>query len=288
VSGLAPEVVVIGDALLDVTVRPRAPIRPGADAPAEVLIGCGGQGANLSVRLARQGARVELVCGLGDDPAASLVTDALRSEGVTITAVPVAATGSVVILVDAAAERTMLSQRRPFAAAIPAGSVTPSSWAVLSGYLFLEPDGFALAERAARRVVVGCAVPDAAVRTWRAAVTAVRPDLLILNREEAAVLGPLEDLSGGVVVTAPDEVVASIDGVTARHRLPDGPAALDTTGAGDAFAAVLVARLRRESWPPSIDVLAPSLAHAAHLATQVTQLPGAQAPVDAESEGALP
>jgi len=287
VNGRVPEVVVIGDALLDVTVRPRAPIRPGSDAPAEVRVGCGGQGANLAVRLARQGARVELVCALGADPAASLVTDALRGEGVAITPVPVDATGCVVILVDAAAERTMLSQRRPFAAAIRAGSVTLDIWAVLSGYLFLEPGAPAFVERAARRVVVGCAVPDTALVSWREAVTAARPDLLILNREEAAVLGPLEDLGGGVVVTAPDEVVASIGGITARHRLPDGPPALDTTGAGDAFAGALVARLRRESWPPSAEVLEPALAGAARLATQVTQVAGAQARVDAESEGAL-
>ena len=286
-NGLAPDVVVIGDALLDVTVRPRAPIRSGSDAPAEVRVGCGGQGANLAVRLARQGARVELVCGLGDDPAASLVTDALRVDGVAITPVPVDATGCVVILVDAAAERTMLSQRRPFAAAIPAGAVAPGSWAVLSGYLFLEPDALVHANRAERRVVVGCAVPDASVPGWREALTAARPDLLILNREEAAVLGPPEDLAGGIVVTAPDEVVASIGGITARHRLPDGPPALDTTGAGDAFAAALVARLRRESWPPSAEVLEPALAGAARLATQVTQVPGAQARVGAESEGAL-
>ncbi|MDQ4035964.1 MAG: carbohydrate kinase family protein [Chloroflexota bacterium] len=286
-SGLGPEVVVVGDALLDVTVRPMAPIRPGADAPAEVIIGCGGQGANLAVRLARQGARVELVCGLGDDPAASLVADALRGEGVAITAVRVEATGGVVILVDAAAERTMLSQRRPFAAAIPAGSVTPNTWAVLSGYLFLEPDVPALADGAARRVVVGCAVPHSAVRGWRQAVAAARPDLLILNREEAKAVGPLENLSGGLVVTAPDEVVASIHAVTARHRLPDGPPPLDTTGAGDAFAAALVTRLRRESWPPSPDVLDPALAGAARLATQVTRVPGAQARVDAESGDAV-
>jgi hypothetical protein len=48
-----------------------------------------------------------------------------------------------------------------------------------------------------------------------------------------------------------------------------------------------VARLRRESWPPSAEVLEPALAGAARLATQVTQVPGGQARVDAESEGAL-
>lgn len=283
-SALVPEVTVIGDALLDVTVRPRAPIRPGADAPAEVRIGCGGQGANLAIRLARQGVLVELVCGLGDDPAASLVTDALRAEGVEIRAVPVEATGTVVILVDETAERTMLSQRSPVTAAIRPGSVTPAAWTVLSGYLFGEEHVAALARGAARLVVVGCAVPADALGSWRAAVSAARPDLLILNREEASVLGPLEDLGGGVVVTAPDEVVAAIGGVITRHRLPDGLPPVDTTGAGDAFAAALLARLQREAWPPSGAVLEPALAGASRLASQVAQVPGAQARVDAESE----
>lgn len=74
----------IGDALLDVMARPAMAIRAGADVPAEIRIACGGQGANLSVRLARQGIGVELICGLGDDPAASLVTDALRAEAIQV------------------------------------------------------------------------------------------------------------------------------------------------------------------------------------------------------------
>ncbi|HEX7197685.1 MAG TPA: carbohydrate kinase family protein [Candidatus Limnocylindria bacterium] len=277
---------VIGDALLDVTVRPTAPIRPGADAPAEVHVGCGGQGANLAVRLARRGVRVELVCGLADDHPASLVTDALRAEGVEIRAVRVDATGTVVVLVDAAAERTMLSQRSPFTASLSEGSPAPAGWLVLSGYLFLEPEASALAAVAAsavRRVLVGCAVPDASVDAWRASVRAANPDLVIVNADEAARLGPLEDVAGGVVVTAPDQVSASVGGVSARHRLPDGPPPVDTTGAGDAFAAALVARLRREAWPPRSDVLQASLAEASRLATQVAQVPGAQTRVDAES-----
>ena len=177
------EVLVVGDALLDVTVQPAAPIQAGADVPAEIRIGCGGQGANLAVRLARQRVDVELVCGLGDDRAGALVTDALRAEGVQLSPVSVESTGAVVILLDEVGERTMLSRRAPFAAN---ARVLPADWTLVSGYLFLEAEGVSLAGAlgagTTRRVVVGCAVPEPSRSAWTAAVAAMHPDLLILNR----------------------------------------------------------------------------------------------------------
>ncbi|MDP9133367.1 MAG: PfkB family carbohydrate kinase, partial [Actinomycetota bacterium] len=127
-------VVVVGDAVLDVVARPASPIRPGADVRAHIRVGTGGQGANLAVRLARLGGlSVELVCGLGPDPAAEIVLDALKAEGVTVSPVAVDATGSVVILVDAAGERTMLSQRATFGSAAPARLRHDADWIVVSG-----------------------------------------------------------------------------------------------------------------------------------------------------------
>lgn len=277
------EVVVIGDALLDVTARPATAIRADADVPAEIRIACGGQGANLSVRLARQGIGVELICGLGDDPAASLVTDALRAEAIRVTPVRVDATGSVVILLDMVGERTMLSQRVPF---VVGTSISSADWTIVSGYCFLEADvaGFArmLGDLASRRVVVGCAVPEPSRTTWRAAVAAARPDLLVLNREEAFALAPIDELSAGIVVTATDVIEASIGEAAVIVSVPAGTPTIDTTGAGDAFAAALIAGLLRAPWPPSSATLESVVTDAALLAGQVARAPGAQARVPAE------
>ncbi len=278
------EVLVVGDALLDVTVQPAAPIQAGADVPAEIRIGCGGQGANLAVRLARQRVDVELVCGLGDDRAGALVTDALRAEGVQLSPVSVESTGAVVILLDEVGERTMLSRRAPFAAN---ARVLPADWTLVSGYLFLEAEGVSLARAlgagTTRRVVVGCAVPEPSRSAWTAAVAAMHPDLLILNRDEARTLAPIDGLSTAIVITAPDVVVASIGEVRVTVHVPAGTEATDTTGAGDAFAAGLVAELRRAAWPSSHASFEEALTKAVALASQVARAVGAQALVAAEA-----
>ena len=278
------EVLVVGDALLDVTVQPAAPIQAGADVPAEIRIGCGGQGANLAVRLARQRVDVELVCGLGDDRAGALVTDALRAEGVQLSPVSVESTGAVVILLDEVGERTMLSRRAPFAAN---ARVLFADWTVVSGYLFLEAEGVSLAQAlgmgTTRRVVAGCAVPEPSRSAWKAAVAAMHPDLLILNRDEARTLAPIDGLSTAIVITAPDVVVASIGEVRATVHVSPGTGATDTTGAGDAFAAGLVAELRSAAWPPPHSSLEGAMTKAVALASQVARAPGAQPRVAAEA-----
>jgi len=277
------EVLVIGDALLDVTVQPAAPIQAGADVPAEIRIGCGGQGANLAVRLARQRVDVELVCGLGDDRAGALVTDALRGEGVQLSPVSVESTGAVVILLDEVGERTMLSRRAPFAAK---AKIPPADWTLVSGYLFLEADAASLARKVGavttRRVVVGCAVPEPSRSAWTAAVAAMHPDLLILNRDEARTLAPIDGISTAIVITAPDVVVASIGEVRVTVHVPAGTGASDTTGAGDAFAARLLAELLRAAWPPPQAALEAAMTNAAALASQVVRAPGAQVRVAGE------
>lgn len=282
---MSASVVVLGDALLDVTARPATPLLVGADVPADVRIGCGGQGANIAIRLARRGVGVTLICGVGDDPAASLVTDALRAEGVRLDPVGVEATGMVVILIDEMGERTMLSQRAPFMPAV----LSAAGWTVISGYLLLQEDGNDLArtvaDRTSRLVVVGCAVPDSMRSAWRSAVAAARPDLLILNREEAAAMAamaPIAELGVGTIVTASDTVAASIGEASVAVRVPEGSPAIDSTGAGDAFAAATVAALIGAPWPPTHAALESIITDAALVAAEVARIPGAQARVAAE------
>ena len=302
-TAASPDVVVIGDALLDVTARPTTPARAGEDVPAEVSIACGGQGANLAVRLARRGASVELVCALGDDPGGSLVRDALGREGVALSAVPTDATGTVVIVLDQEGERTMLSQRAPFAAAAAPAAGDAVGWMVVSGYLLLEAEAgdlaTALAESPTRRVLVGCAVPGVMADEWMRAAAAFRPDLVVLNRDEARTLlpGPPafdelpsrlgERLRSGVVVTDPGGAAAVLNGLSATVRARRGRSVTDSTGAGDAFAAAMVDALRRVPWSPSQPALETALRAATELATAVAHSPGAQGRVAGEREGTL-
>jgi sugar/nucleoside kinase (ribokinase family) len=277
---------VLGDALLDVVVRPTVAIRPGADVPAEIRVGAGGQGANLAVRLARQGIDTDLVCGLGDDPPAAIVGRALRAEGVRLQAVTVDATGSVVILLDDAGERTMLSHRPPFAAPAAARLAEYADWVVVSGYLLCEEAGLDLARSLAthggRRVLVGCAVPpDPAA--WRRAAEALAPVLTVLNRDEAAALDASPGFAGGgLVVTDASGAVATIGDVSVESRIGSVAPALDTTGAGDAFSAALVASLASTEWPPAANALERALDAANELGSAVARTPGAQGRVGLE------
>jgi len=302
VTASRPAVVVVGDALLDVTARQVMPMRTGADVPAEVRIGCGGQGANLAVRLARRGVAVELVCALGDDSGGTIVRDAMREEGVALSSVGAAATGTVVILLDQG-ERTMLSQRAPFAAAAADAVHAGAGWLLVSGYLLCEPTADdlarALADMPARRALVGCTVPDAARDAWLRAAAALRPDLVIVNRDEASALMPgparaddLADRLGkrlgcGLVVTDPSGATASLNGVAAAVRGADDGPASDTTGAGDAFAAALVASLIGVRWPPEASALEAALAVAAEAGSAVAHAAGAQAEVAGERDASL-
>ena len=279
---MPPSVSVIGDALLDVHVAPSSPPRPGEDVPATVRLSPGGQGANLAVRLARRGVPVTLTCSLADDAAGRTVRDALHVDGVELHTIEADATGVVVVLLDDRGDRTMLSQRSPFAAAVERAT---TDWLILSGYLLLEPAGAALARSLAgtpgRRVLVGCAVPDDFAAAWRMSAAAFAPDLVVMNVREMDRLAP----SGahGTAVTDAGGARASIGAARSEVRVRPGSPAVDTTGAGDAFAAALVAGLLDGGWPPAQTALEEALRDAVALATAVARAPGAQARVEIES-----
>jgi sugar/nucleoside kinase (ribokinase family) len=286
----APAVVVIGDALLDVQVAPRGTARAGGDVPAEIRLGPGGQGANLAIRLARQGIAVTLVASLADDTAGTLVREALVLNEVVLRSVPASSTGSVVVLRDPDGERTMLSQRVAFGDAVAPDLLADAAWVVVSGYLLLEPAAPAVAEligsAGARRALVGCSLPAEDVEAWRGAAALLRPDLLILNQEERSSLGHALD-AGMTVITDADGATLTTDGVSLRADAPAGPPAVDTTGAGDAFAAGLLAAIVDADWPPGEDLLRGALAPAVELASAVARVEGAQAAVAGERPATL-
>ena len=281
-------VVVVGDALLDVHAEPATPIRPGADVPATIALEPGGQGANLAVRLARRGAAVRLITALGDDHAGRVLREALGVDGVQVRSVSATATGVVVVLRGPVGERTMLSQRPTWAAA--ASEILPigAAWLVISGYCLLEPGADALVRKAAaspaRRALIGCSVPGPLLARWRELATSLRADLLVLNQDEAAALGALAG-DGAVALTDARGARLTIGGATHRAEVPDGPPAIDTTGAGDAFAATFLAAILGDRWPP--DRPGEALAAAVEAAASVARVRGAQARVLGERDATL-
>lgn len=299
---MPPAVAVIGDALLDVHVTLSSAVRPGADTPASVRLEPGGQGANLAVRLARRGVDVRLTCALGDDVAGTTLRGALAADCVDLRPIPVDATGTVVVIGGPNGERTMLSQRVSLVQHLEATSLEDASWLVLSGYLLLEPDASRLAQlvtASERRMVIGCALEPAQAEDWTAALRALRPSLVVLNRDEASILDRHStdaallavrlagDLDAVVVVTEANGACAAVGDRVTRASAPDGEPATDTTGAGDAFAAVLIAGLLDETWPPAGDSLERGMAAATRVASAVARTPGAQGRVAGERPARL-
>ncbi|HEU5059968.1 MAG TPA: carbohydrate kinase family protein [Kofleriaceae bacterium] len=299
--------VVVGDALLDVVARPSMPLGVGGDVPGSVELHPGGQGANVAVRLARRGLTVRLVSAMADDAAGRLLHDLLTHEGLELATVPVEASGSVVVLVDAAGERTMLSQRSAFAGLVGVELLEgPSRRVVVSGYLLLERQSAALVDRLASLptevVVLGCAIPEppAAVGWWRN-VKASGAALVVVNAAEARVLrggapgdegaddeaALAEALSASigsvVVVTGTGGAAAAGPGgalATVAPATGAGPV-IDSTGAGDAFSAALIAAL-----VGGADVSA-ALHAGVSLAAAVARVEGAQTRVASEPGGTL-
>jgi ribokinase len=260
--------VVVGDLVTDILVAPAGPLAVGSDTPATITVRGGGQAANTAAWLAYGGSAVTLVAAVGDDAPGRERVAELTAAGVdcAVRAHSGAATGSIIVLTSST-ERTMITDRGA-ALLLDPSSVTAAVEAApeavhlhLSGYPLLHEQsrvaGLA-ALRAARERGLTTSVDAASAAPLRllgaqAFLDLVRgTDLLLVNSAEAEVLAgsrsPVEQ-SAALARTARNAVVKlGQDGAVWHGR--DGaarwsPAAAvpmtDPTGAGDAFAAGLIA-----------------------------------------------
>jgi sugar/nucleoside kinase (ribokinase family) len=297
-------IVVLGDAALDVSVVPVRPPVAAGDVPATVRLGVGGQAANVAVRLARRGIEVTLASPLAGDLTGELLRDRLVATGVALWPLPAERSTTVVALVDRDGERSMLSDRVSLDPSGIAPLVEGANWVHCSGYALADDASGEALSRALRRrhdgavlsVAGGSFEADAphAARI-RSRLDAAGVDLLVLDRGEAAsVVGapdaPLLDLVRGLgalaaiaVVTAGTAGSAAVcDGsVIEVAASPLAERAVDATGAGDAYAAALIAELH-EGWPPDASRLRSAMEAASAAGARVAMTPGAQAAVAGE------
>jgi sugar/nucleoside kinase (ribokinase family) len=88
-------------------------------------------------------------------------------------------------------------------------------------------------------------------------------------------------------VTDPSGATARLNGLGGSVRVKAGAPAIDTTGAGDAFAATLLATLLGAQWPPSSEALGAALTAASDAASAVANAVGAQARVEGEPRATI-
>ena len=257
-------IVCVGDVMLDVLARLPGPLAVGSDTPAPVRLLAGGSAANTACWLASLGVAVVFAGRVGDDPAGRDAVATLHAAGVrTRVAVdPQLPTGTCIVLVGPDGERTMVPSAGANGAlgtADLAGLVGPADHLHLSGYSLLNPDSrpAALAVLADARTAGASISVDAAsaapIRTVGAAALLDRlpaGTLLIANAAELAALterdDPAELVARSLTVVVKDGPAgARIADPAGVRRIATTPVpVLDSTGAGDAFAAGLLAGLR--------------------------------------------
>ncbi|AFV87871.1 putative ribokinase protein [Acidipropionibacterium acidipropionici ATCC 4875] len=265
---MSQRIVVVGSVNADLRVTVERHPRPG-----ETLLGGdgtvtpGGKGANQALAAARAGGNVTMIGAVGHDPNAAAALDLLRGSGADLSGIAEVdgPTGVAVVMVAASGENEIVY--------IPGANATVGADAVASHAELLgqaavvlcqgetPADGIARAQAlAGGRLVLN---PAPVIELPPEVITAADP--LIVNEHEGALVArmldpdadvaALEEDPGGcvralraagcrsVVMTlgSAGALVAEGDDVTAIPAVRVD--AVDTTGAGDAFAGALSARL---------------------------------------------
>lgn len=259
------QIVTLGDVALDIFVRPDADAAPGTDTPGLVRMAPGGSAANVAVWAARLGARSSFIGAVGDDYAAGFLRADLEREGVIahLQRLP-AASAAVAVLVDERGERTMIPDRGAALLLAPSmvheALLPPDCWLHLPAYSLFEAPLAEAALHAADLCRAGggrVSVDTSSVAPLRAygrerfldLLDRIEPEVLLANADEAAYLSGLDDAEEGSLILqrAAPVVVWKLGaaGALARGERPvrapglEVPA-LDSTGAGDAFAAAFI------------------------------------------------
>lgn len=263
------EVVVLGDLMTDVVTTVHDPLTLGSDTAARICTRQGGAGGNVAAWLAALGRPVRLVGRVGDDPFGREALAVLRDSGVRLDVGvdPTAPTGACVVLVGDDGERTMLPDAGANSTLAPADLPVPrlreACHVHVSGYTLLNPGSRdagreALAQAAAAGVPTSVDVASAApLEAVGAAVftrLTERVELVFCTLDEAEVLCGSRDPATVVArLTAHHpQVVLKLGEQGAWWSGGEGPpvrgpaadvsqALVDTTGAGDAFAAAYLA-----------------------------------------------
>ena len=222
----------------------------------------GGKGANQAVAAARDGALVHLVGAVGADPEGRGAVEQLAAEGIDTAGIQRLAdepTGLAIVVVDDAAENLIVVApgangclgAEHVRAALGAGGVCLVS---------LEVPDAAVVAAAERAVELGLrlVLNPAPARPLADAVLRARP-ILTPNAGEARTLAGLGDdadpahaaarlavrTGAPVVVTLGAEGCLVVGGSVVERIPAPSVAAVDTTGAGDAFSGVLASSLAR-------------------------------------------
>ena len=281
-----PRILVIGDVMTDIIVRPEGPLARGSDRRASISFQPGGSAANQAAWLASFGVSVDFVARVG---LADVRSETARLEAIGVTprliGDPAHETGRLVALIDADGERSFLTDRGANDALepddIPEALIEGAGRLHLSGYSFFAASPRAAVLDAMRRARDKPISVDPASAEFLREAGAEKflawtrgASILFPNAEEAAILAGSDDpetqcarLAAHYRLVVVKRGAAGCEAAEgARRYRVNAPniAAVDTTGAGDAFvAAFLAARLSGADIEPALGRAANAGAQAA-------------------------
>lgn len=251
----------IGDTMMDVSVVIDSQIHEGGDTRASISTQGGGAAANVATWMASLDDDVYLCSRTGDDLNGEYLLNELDQYRVRHSAIKAAGekTGVVVVLVNENGERTMFPDSGANSG-LSASDLPPLqdfTAVYLSGYALINPKSRKsvmemITQIKARSLsivmdpgTVGALrnIPAALITEWLSQI-----DILILNEEEALYISKKENLKAALfhlaALTPLVIVKRGENGATAifdHVRIVEVPAqkvdVIDTTGAGDSFAA---------------------------------------------------
>lgn len=278
-------VIVIGDAMLDVIVRPLGPAAPTSDTPSRIRISRGGSAANMAVALARH-CDVTYVGVVGDDESGAMFTSDLEHAGVAARLQIVnGSMGVVVAMVNRDGQRAMMSDRgvNPELSMDHVREVMgePFDHLHVSGYTVLDAATRHVASealelsrvRGASTSVDACSLAPLERLGADAFLSAIgRVTMLFANEEEAFALARESDAASASerLSSTADEVIITRGAMGALVRRGDehwtarsmDVEVLDTTGAGDAATgAYVAARLGGATCDKAVELAMESAAH---------------------------
>ncbi|MGH8168006.1 MAG: ribokinase [Woeseiaceae bacterium] len=243
-SGRQPSIVVVGSVNLDMAASVSRLPRPGETVSgADLRRFPGGKGANQALAARRLGADVKLIARVGHDAEADAALALLQAGGVDLSrclrdaALPtgvaliaIAPEGENLIVVAPGANRAL----RPETLELPAADALMCQLEVPADTLCFaceQFDGFFCVNLAP-----AMEVPQEILR---------RADLIVVNETEAAFYGDALDACRGMVAIThgAGDAVLSKQRTTLATSTPPQVIPVDTTGAGDTFAAALTIAL---------------------------------------------
>jgi ribokinase len=266
----------LGDLMVDVVARLFGPLAEGSDSPGVISYVGGGSAANTAAWLTRVGESTTFIGAIGDDPAGQSQLESLHRLGVDVRfrVDRTRPTGTCLVLVAPSGERTMVPDPGANLSLlehdVPVDEFTAGDHLHVSGYALLRDSrdaalhAMAAARAAGMTVSVGAASAAPLTAIGAPGFLMMVPDdaLLFANEKEAAVLAGPSDEAGELArrpATGGPEAVVTAGSGTAAWSNGEATATLaaeplqrpelDTTGAGDAFAAGFLAARAREATP---------------------------------------